>query len=180
MIIKVGGKIIELVKGDITDLQVDCIVNAANSQLKLGGGVAGAIRRKGGPQIQRECDEIIARRGSVPTGEAVITSGGKLKAKYVIHAVGPVYGEGNEDDKLKNATINSLRLADEYGIKSIAFPAISTGYFGLPKDKCAKNMLSATISYLKEGGTGLERVIFCLYDDETYRIFAETLSSLKV
>ncbi len=173
--VEIGGRTLELVKGDITDLDVDCIVNAANSQLRLGGGVAGAIRRKGGPEIQRECNEIISRIGRVETGGAVITGGGKLKTRYVIHAVGPVYGEGEEDEKLRRATVNSLKLADEHRIRSIAFPAISTGYFGLPKDRCARNMLSAAISYIREG-TSIERVIFCLYDDETFNIFKETLT----
>ncbi len=168
---------IELVKGDITDLEVDGIVNAANSALKLGGGVAGAIRRKGGPSIQKECDEIIAKRGRIPVGEAAVTGGGNLKAKYVIHAVGPVYGEGDEDNKLRMATINSLKLADEYGMMSIAFPAISTGYFGMPKDRCAKNMLHAALQYVK-GGTRIKRIVFCLYSDDTYRIFEETLKSI--
>lgn len=112
----------ELVRGDITDLQVDSIVNAANGALKLGGGVAGAIRRKGGPQIQKECDQIIAEKGRIPTGEAVITTAGNLKASHVIHAVGPIYGEGDEDQKLREATINSLKLADKHGLKTISPP----------------------------------------------------------
>lgn len=171
---EIGRTVLELVKGDITELTVDSIVNAANGSLKLGGGVAGAIRRKGGPEIQRECDRIIAERGRIPTGEAVITTGGNLKARYVIHAVGPVYGEGDEDRKLEKATLNSLKLADEHGLKSIAFPAISTGYFGLPKERCAQIMIPAAISYVK-GGTSLERIIFCLYNQETYDIFKSTL-----
>jgi len=176
--VNVGGTVLELVKGDITDLPVDCIVNAANSQLKLGGGVAGAIRRKGGPRIQQECDEITSKCGEVRPGEAVITSGGDLKAGYVIHAVGPVFGEGDEDAKLRDATINSLKLADEYKLRSIAFPAISTGYFGLPKKRCAEIMLSAAISYIK-GSTRIEKVVFCLYDQETFDIFKETLHRIS-
>ena len=157
---------IRLVKGDITELEVDAIVNAANSRLKLGGGVAGAIRRKGGPEIQRECDRI----GYCPVGKAVITTGGRLKAKYVIHAVGPVYGEGEEEEKLRSATLNSLRLAEEHGVKSLAFPAISTGYFGMPKELCAKVMLKATLDYLKGSD---------LYDDETYEVFERVLRELR-
>jgi len=172
--IRIERTVLELVKGDITELLVDCIVNAANSQLKLGGGVAGAIRRKGGPKIQEECDEIISKRGEVPTGEAAITSGGNLKARYVIHAVGPVFGEGEEDVKLRDATISSLKIANEHELKSMAFPAISTGYFGLPKKRCAEVMLPAAISYIK-GGTQIEKVIFCLFDRETFDIFEETL-----
>ncbi|HDJ04521.1 macro domain-containing protein [Candidatus Bathyarchaeota archaeon] len=175
--VRVKDTLIELVKGDITDLNVECIVNAANSHLRLGGGVAGAIRRRGGPSIQKECNEIIAKRGRVPVGEAVITGGGNLKARYVIHAVGPVHGEGDEDNKLRRATVNSLKLADEHKIRSIAFPAISTGYFGLPKDRCARNMLNATLEYVRKG-TGIEHIIFCLYDEETYRIFEETLKEI--
>ncbi|HDD56486.1 MAG TPA: macro domain-containing protein [Nitrososphaeria archaeon] len=172
--LRVGRSIVELVKGDITELEVDAIVNAANSRLKMGGGVAGAILRKGGWSIQEECDKI----GYCPVGGAVITGAGKLKAKYVIHAVGPRMGEGDEDRKLRNATLNSLKLAEKHGIKSMAFPAISTGIFGFPKDRCAKIMLRTTIDYLK-AGSSIERVIFCLYDDETYQIFAEELNRIK-
>lgn len=179
MQIRAGQTIIELIKGDITELDVDCIVNAANSMLKMGGGVAGAIRRKGGERIQEECDRIVAERGPVPVGGAVITSGGALKAKYVIHAVGPIYGEGDEERKLRDAVVNSLKLAEQYGITSIAFPAISTGAFGMPKKMCAETMLPAAISYAK-GGTNIKRIIFCLYDDETFSIFAETLKRIKV
>lgn len=179
MQITVGGTIIELAKGDITELDVDCIVNAANSMLKMGGGVAGAIRRKGGEKIQEECDRIVAERGPVPVGGAVITSGGNLKARYVIHAVGPVYGEGDEERKLRDAVINSLRLAEQYGVKSIAFPAISTGAFGMPKKMCAETMLPAAISYVRSG-TSIKKIIFCLYDDETFNIFKETLQNIKV
>jgi O-acetyl-ADP-ribose deacetylase (regulator of RNase III) len=173
MKIKVNKTELELVKGDITDLQVDAIVNAANSSLKLGGGVAGAIKQKGGKKIQEECNKI----GYCPVGNAVITSGGNLKAKFVIHAVGPIYGEANADEKLKNATLNSLKLADSNKLKSIAFPAISTGAFGFPKEKCASIMLSTTISYLT-GKTNLEKVIFCLYDSETFNIFKEKLKEI--
>jgi len=178
MPIKVGETIVDLARGDITDLSVDSIVNAANAELKLGGGVAGAIRRKGGPQIQEECDMIIAQKGRVPTGEAVIIRGGSLKAKYVIHAVGPIYGEGNEDMKLMNATISSLRLADQYGLRSISLPAISTGYFGLPKKRCAEVIVPAVISYIK-AGTNLKHIIFCLYDQETYDIFRSVLDQIS-
>lgn len=174
MMLRVGRSIVELVKGDITELEVDAIVNAANSRLKMGGGVAGAILRKGGWSIQEECDKI----GYCPVGGAVITGAGKLKAKYVIHAVGPRMGEGDEDRKLRNATLNSLKLAEKHGIKSMAFPAISTGIFGFPKDRCAKIMLRTTVDYLK-AGSSIERVIFCLYDDETYQIFAEELNRIK-
>ena len=178
MKVKIGEAILELVRGDITDLQVDSIVNAANGALKLGGGVAGAIRRKGGPRIQKECIQIIAEKGRIHTGGAVITAAGHLKASYVIHAVGPIYGEGDEDKKLRKATINSLKLADVHCFKSIAFPAISTGYFGLPKKRCAEVMLPAVVSYMREGAN-LRKVILCLYDQETFNIFKETLEKVS-
>jgi len=168
---KIGSSVIELIQGDITELDTDAIVNAANAQLVLGGGVAGAIRRKGGPEIQEECNRI----SGTFVGGAVITTGGKLKARHVIHAVGPRQGEGDEDRKLKNATLNSLKVADENGLKSIAFPAISTGIFGYPLDKCATIMLSTTIHYLK-GKTGLEKVVFCLYDSRAFDTFTAELS----
>ena len=174
MSLRVGKAIIELVKGDITELEVDAIVNAANSRLKMGGGVAGAILRKGGWSIQEECDKI----GYCPVGGAVITGAGRLKARYVIHAVGPRMGEGDEDRKLRDATLNSLKLAEKHGVRSMAFPAISTGIFGFPKDRCAKIMLRTAADYLK-AGSGIERVIFCLYDDKTYQIFAEELNRMR-
>jgi len=173
--LKVGETVVELVKGDITELEVDVIVNAANSSLKMGGGVAGAILRKGGRVIQEECDKI----GYCPVGGAVITSAGRLKAKYVIHAVGPRMGEGDEDNKLRNATLNSLKLADKYNVGSIAFPAISTGIFGYPKDRCADIMLSTIVDYLSKEKTSLRKVILCLYDDEAYRIFEEKLNEIS-
>lgn len=172
--LRVGGSVIELVKGDITELEVDAIVNAANSALKMGGGVAGAILRKGGREIQEECDRI----GYCPVGGAVITGAGRLKAKYVVHAVGPRMGEGDEDRKLRNATLNALKVAEEHGVRSIAFPAISTGIFGFPKDRCAKIMLRTAADYLSKGSR-VKRVIFCLYDDETYGIFREELERLR-
>lgn len=171
MDVKIAGRTLELVEGDITEMETDAIVNAANARLVLGGGVAGAIRRKGGPQIQAECDRI----GGTFVGGAVITTGGRLKAKHVIHAVGPQMGEGDEDEKLRNATRNSLNVADENGLKSIAFPAISTGIFGFPIQRCAEIMLGTTIEYLR-GETNLERVVFCLYGQDSYNVFARRLS----
>ena len=169
--LRVDDAVIELVKGDITELEVDAIVNAANSRLKMGGGVAGAILRKGGWEIQEECDRV----GYCPVGGAVITGAGRLKAKKVIHAVGPRMGEGDEDRKLRDATLSALKLAEENNLESIAFPAISTGIFGFPKDRCAKIMLRAAVDFLRSGSRRVRRVIFCLYDDETYRIFEEEL-----
>lgn len=161
---------IKLIKGDITELAVDAIVNAANSRLIMGGGVAGAIRKKGEESIQEECDKI----GGTFVGGAVITGAGKLKTKYVIHAVGPRMGEGDEDNKLRNATVNSLKIADEKKLNTIAFPAISTGIFGYPVDRCAKIMLSTAREFLKTHSFPKE-VIFCLYDDKTYEVFEREL-----
>ncbi len=171
MNVTVAGRTLTLVEGDITEMQTDAIVNAANAQLVLGGGVAGAIRRKGGPAIQAECNKI----GSTFVGGAVITTGGSLKARHVIHAVGPRLGEGDEDAKLGNATLNALRVADENRLKSIAFPAISTGIFGFPLPRCAEIMLQTVLRYL-QGRTGLERVVFCLYGSESYEVFAGQLT----
>ena len=170
MKVNIAGCILELVEGDITEMETEAIVNAANARLVLGGGVAGAIRRKGGPKIQEECNKI----GGTFVGGAVKTTAGNLKAKYVIHAVGPRMGEADEDEKLKNATLNSLKLADKEGIKSISFPAISTGVFGFPIQRCAEIMLKTTIDYLK-GQTGLEKVIFCLFGQDSYTIFEDQL-----
>jgi O-acetyl-ADP-ribose deacetylase (regulator of RNase III) len=173
MRIKINSTFLELTQGDITDQTTDAIVNAANTALQLGGGVAGAIRREGGPKIQEDCNKT----GGTYVGGAVITTGGNLKAKYVIHAVGPIHGEEHEDAKLKDATLNSLILADSKNLKSITFPAISTGIFGFPKDRCATIMLSTTIAYL-EGLTNLEKVVFCLYDQKTFETFKIALQSL--
>jgi len=170
MEMKVGKSVLELVEGDITEMETDAIVNAANDRLVMGGGVAGAIRRKGGPEIQAECHKI----GGTFVGGAVITTGGKLKAKHVIHAVGPRMGEGDEDRKLKNATLNSLKVADENGLKSISFPAVSAGIFGFPIERCADIMLKTTLAYLN-GQTGLERVVFCLFGRDSYTIFEKRL-----
>jgi O-acetyl-ADP-ribose deacetylase (regulator of RNase III) len=170
MKVNVGKSVLELVDGDITEMDTDAIVNAANAQLVLGGGVAGAIRRKGGPEIQAECNQI----GGTFVGGAVITTGGKLKARHVIHAVGPRMGEGDEDRKLTDATLNSLKVADENRLKSIAFPAISAGIFGFPIERCAEIMLKTTMSYLR-GQTGLERVVFCLYGRDSYDVFEKRL-----
>jgi O-acetyl-ADP-ribose deacetylase (regulator of RNase III) len=156
-----------LVQGDITEMDTDAIVNAANKDLILGAGVAGAIRTKGGPTIQEECNRL----GGAPVGGAAITTGGDLKARYVIHAAGPRMGEGDEDRKLADATRNSLELANEKGLASITFPAISTGIFGFPKDRCARIMLSSVVETLKKEGTSLKEVVFCLWGEETMQVF---------
>lgn len=159
---------LRILKGDITEREVDAIVNAANNYLKHGGGVAGAIVKKGGSIIQEESDKI----GFVPTGSAAITTAGTLKAKHVIHAVGPKWGEGDEEEKLKSAVLSSLSLADSRNIKSISFPAISSGIYGCPKEMVARVMVSATLKYLMENpSTNLEEIEFCLFDDDTYGYF---------
>ncbi|MCD6460068.1 macro domain-containing protein [bacterium] len=168
----IGGSSIELIVCDITELEVDAIVNPANSFLQLGGGVAGAIRRKGGQSIQTECDKI----GEINSGEAVITTAGDLKAKYVIHAVGPRMGEGDEDNKLLNATLNSLDIAVQKNLKSLAFPAISTDIFGYPMERCANVMLTTVAGYLKNNQVSL-RVVFCLYNSDAYEIFRGVFES---
>jgi len=169
--ITIGNSKIKLIQGDITELNTDVIVNAANAQLIMGGGVAGAIRRKGGVVIQEECNKI----GGTFVGGAIITTGGNLKAKRVIHAVGPRMGDGNEDEKLKNATLNSLKLMDEHELKNIAFPAISTGIFGYPIENCAKIMISTAKEYLS-GETQIEEIVFCLYSKPDFKVFKKELN----
>jgi O-acetyl-ADP-ribose deacetylase (regulator of RNase III) len=172
---KVGDRVLRLVKGDITERDVDAIVNAANSHLKHGGGVAGAIVRKGGDIIQQESDKI----GYVPVGSAAITTAGKLPCKAVIHAVGPRMGEGDEDNKLRNAVISSLKLATEKGFKSISMPAISSGIFGFPKDRCAKILVSESKRFLEENPqSSLQIVEFCIFDDATLKHFVEEFNKL--
>lgn len=164
----IEGRTFRLVQGDITERDVDAIVNAANSYLQHGGGVAGAIVKKGGQVIQDESDKI----GFVPVGSAAITTAGKLPAKFVIHAVGPRMGEGDEENKLKNAIVSSLSLASEKGLKSISIPAISSGIFGFPKDKCAMILVKEAVEYInKNPESSLNLIEFCVYDDSTAGYF---------
>jgi O-acetyl-ADP-ribose deacetylase (regulator of RNase III) len=162
------GKWIRLLQGDITDETVDAIVNAANSHLQHGGGVAGAIVRKGGFIIQEESNKI----GYVPVGNCAITIAGKLRAKFVIHAVGPMWGEGDEEKKLYNAMMNSLLLADKKKFQSISFPAISSGIFGFPKDRCAQILLQASLDfYQNHPETTISDIRFCIIDKLTVDLF---------
>ena len=171
----VNGKILRLVQGDITGRDVDAIVNAANSHLQHGGGVAGAIVRKGGSIIQEESDRI----GHVPVGNAAVTGAGRLPAKYVIHAVGPRMGEGDEDHKLRNAVFSSLSLASGKNLKSISLPAISSGIFGFPKDRCAEILVGEAARYLKEHPkTSIEVIEFCIYDDLTLEHFKREFAKI--
>ncbi len=161
-------------QGDITECDTEAIVNAANNDLQLGAGVAGAIRRKGGPEIQRECDRI----GSISLGEAAITTGGQLKARYVIHAASMHLGGRTSEANLRASTSNSLRLAAERSIKSIAFPAIGTGVAGFPMDRCARVMLEEVRDHLN-GQTSLDRVEFVLFDSSALEEFEETLARMS-
>jgi len=172
---KIENKTLRLVQGDLTERDVDAIVNAANSHLQHGGGVAGAIVRKGGQIIQDESDKI----GFTPVGTAVITSAGKLPAKFVIHTVGPRMGEGDEDNKLKSAVMSTLQLATSKGLKSVSMPAISSGIFGFPKDRCAKILVNESANFLKTQKTSLEVIEFCVYDDNTMEHFKREFEKLK-
>ena len=166
---------LELVQADITTLDVDAIVNAANSSLLGGGGVDGAIHRAAGPELLAECRTL----GGCPTGEAKITKGYRLKARHVIHTVGPIYsGRPRDADLLASAVRSSLRLADEHRLKSIAFPAISTGVYGYPMEEAAHIILSTIVDHLRGGETTLDKVIMCLYDQRAYRIFETELRQL--
>lgn len=168
---------ITILKGDITKTETNAIVNAANSSLLGGGGVDGAIHRAGGPAILEECRKIVARQGGCDTGEAVITTAGKLPAQYVIHTVGPVWqgGQRQEEALLRNCYQNSLRIAEEKGLKSIAFPNISTGVYGYPKDKAAKVAVEAVQEYLEGQESSLERVTFVCFDEENYTLYQRLL-----
>ena len=167
-----------LIQGDITKLEVDAIVNAANSSLMGGGGVDGAIHRAGGPAILDNCRKIIAKQGSCKTGEAVITTAGNLPAKFVIHTVGPVWNNGNknEAEKLANCYRNSLALAVENKITSIAFPNISTGIYGYPKKEAAFVAVKTVSDFLKKDST-IQKVIFVCFDEENYSIYQNLIAS---
>lgn len=167
---------IKLVHGDITKIKVEAIVNAANSTLLGGGGVDGAIHRAGGPAIMEECRKISEREGGCPTGEAVITTAGKLQAKFVIHTVGPIWhgGMNNEDHLLANAYTNSLKLAVENGVKTIAFPSISTGVYNFPKERAAKIAIAAVRKFIRTGRS-LDEVLFVCFDRENHEIYERLL-----
>jgi O-acetyl-ADP-ribose deacetylase (regulator of RNase III) len=170
---------LSLIQGDITKQATDAIVNAANSSLMGGGGVDGAIHRAGGPDILEECKKIVARQGRLPTGKAVITTGGNLKAKHVIHTVGPVWhgGDRGEADLLASAYTESLSLAVTSGLKTISFPSISTGAYGYPVDSAARVALQTMIEFL-EKETSLEDVVLVLFDHRTCEVYIEELDSL--
>lgn len=164
---------IALLQGDLTEMDVDAIVNAANNDLQLGGGVAGAIRRKGGEAIQRECDAI----GSIPIGGAAITSGGKLRARFVIHAASMQLGGGTTARALRSSTAHALRIAAEKGLRTIAFPAVGTGIAGFPISECARTMLLEVAEHLKSP-TPLEEISFVLFDAQALTEFEKALSEI--
>ncbi|MDQ3844936.1 MAG: O-acetyl-ADP-ribose deacetylase [Bacteroidota bacterium] len=168
---------LEVIKGDITKISVDAIVNAANSSLLGGGGVDGAIHRAGGAAILEECKKIVARQGGCKTGEAVITTAGNLPARYVIHTVGPVWngGRNGEREKLANCYFNSLQLAIENDCRAIAFPNISTGVYRFPKEEAAKIAVDAVTGFLNEKDQ-IERVIFVCFDEENYGFIQSELN----
>jgi O-acetyl-ADP-ribose deacetylase (regulator of RNase III) len=172
--ILLGSTRLRIIRGDLTEAPVDAIVNAANSRLQHGGGVAGAIVRKGGLVIQEESDRI----GSVPVGQSAITTAGKLPAKYVIHTVGPRWGEGDEEMKLRSAVRNTLRLAQTKGFTTIALPAISAGIFGFPKDRCAKIMIEEIVSFIRTPNA-LAGLDIYLLDEEIIRFFSKEIARIE-
>lgn len=168
---------LEAIKGDITKIKADAIVNAANSSLLGGGGVDGSIHRAGGPAILEECRKIVARQGGCKTGEAVITTAGNLPAKYVIHTVGPVWSGGNnkEREKLANCYLNSLQLAVENNCKTVAFPNISTGVYHFPKEDAAKISVDSIQQFLSKDHS-IEKVIIVCFDDENFRYVSNSIT----
>ena len=177
--ISVGQARLAIIQGDITNQATDAIVNAANSGLMGGGGVDGAIHRAGGPAILEECKQIVAEHGRLPTGQAVITTGGKLKARHVIHTVGPVWRGGNNKEAtlLESAYAESLKLAAAQKLTSVSFPSISTGAYGYPLAIAAETALKTTLSFLKEPGS-LKEVVFVLFDARSYQAYAAALEEL--
>jgi len=168
---------ISIIKGDITQQDTDAIVNAANPSLMGGGGVDGAIHRAGGPSILQECKQIVSRQGRLPTGKVVITSGGNLKARHVIHTVGPVWhgGSQNEAELLASAYQESLKVTAENHLSSISFPSISTGAYGYPVAAAAKVAIRTVSSFLHEKVTSIRKVVFVLFDSATFTAYASAL-----
>jgi len=177
--ITINNTKLTLLEGDITQQKTDAIVNAANSSLLGGGGVDGAIHRAGGPKILEDCLKIRDKQGGCETGEAVITTGGNLQAKYVVHTVGPVWrgGRSGEPELLANCHRNSLKLAAENGVRTISFPGISTGVYGYPLDKAAPVALKTVIEFLKSDDR-FDEVVFVLYNEWTYKAYEDALRSL--
>jgi O-acetyl-ADP-ribose deacetylase (regulator of RNase III) len=178
MMIKIGNTNLVLLQGDITKQDTEAIVNAANSSLLGGGGVDGAIHRVGGPKILEECKKIRKQQGGCPTGEAVITTGGNLKAKYVVHTVGPIWygGKRDEDALLRNCYLNSLKLARKKNIKSISFPSISTGAYRFPIERASKIALQTIIDFLQNNS--FKEVKFVLFSKSDYEVYSRNLQEL--
>lgn len=170
---KFAGRV-EILQGDLTEMDTDAIVNAANNDLQLGGGVAGAIRRKGGPEIQKECDAI----GTIPVGGAAITSGGNLKARYVIHAASMELGGCTSAHALRSSAAHSLRIAAQKGLKTIAFPAVGTGIAEFPMRECADIMFREVAKHF-EGPTSIEKVYFVLFDKEALGVFESAFKDMQ-
>ncbi len=168
---------VSIIRGDITQQNTDAIVNAANPSLMGGGGVDGAIHRAGGPAILEECKQIVSRQGQLPAGKAVITTGGNLKARHVIHTVGPIWHGGGrgEAELLASAYKESLGLAAEKRLGSIAFPSISTGAYGYPVDKASKVAIEAVVSFLRQNITSLREVVFVVFDSQTFAAYSSAL-----
>lgn len=181
MEVMINQRKLSLIQGDITRQDTDAIVNAANSSLMGGGGVDGAIHREGGPKILEECKQIVSRQGRLPTGKAVITTGGNLPAKYVIHTVGPVWhgGNTNEAQLLASAYKESLRIAEDHQLKSISFPSISTGAYGYPVDEAAKVAIGSVISFLQEKTASVKEVVFVLFDYRTFEAYLKAVNELE-
>ena len=171
---------LRIIQGDITKQDTDAIVNAANSSLMGGGGVDGAIHRAGGPAILEECKQIVARQGRLPTGKAVMTAGGNLKARYVIHTVGPIWrgGDKGEPELLASAYQESLKLAMENQLSGISFPSISTGAYGYPVDKASRVAIGAVIASLRHSVTSVNEVVFVLFDSQTFRAYSSALKEI--
>lgn len=172
---------LRIIQGDITQQTTDAIVNAANPSLMGGGGVDGAIHRAGGSAILEECKQIVARQGRLPTGKAVITTGGNLKAKHVIHTVGPIWHRGNtgEPELLTSAYHESLKLAAKNNLNSISFPSISTGAYGYPVDRASRVAIDAVIAFLSQSTTSIKEVVFVLFDAQTLGAYASALREIR-
>ena len=171
---------LSIIQGDITKQATDAIVNAANSSLMGGGGVDGAIHRAGGAAILEECKQIVSRQGRLPTGKAVITAGGNLKAKFVVHTVGPVWhgGDKGESELLTSAYQESLKVVAENNLSSVSFPSISTGAYGYPTAEAARVAMRAIVSFLSEEATSIKEVVFVLFDSVTYQNYASALGEI--
>jgi O-acetyl-ADP-ribose deacetylase (regulator of RNase III) len=177
----INGAKLSLIQGDITAQATDAIVNAANSSLMGGGGVDGAIHRAGGPVIMEQCKQIVANQGRLPPGKAVITTAGRLKAKWVIHAVGPVWqgGQQLEANTLASAYRVSLKLAAHHKLAGISFPSISTGAYGYPLSEAARVALKAVTAFLKDNPTTIREVVFVLFDSHTYEVYCQALGEIR-